>query len=223
MTRAGNPFCSGYLFIWSLLVAIGVPVLLAGCSSSSISVYGPKYSSSAGSQAMQQYDTDGDGVVSGAELDKAPGLKAALARFDTNEDKGVSADEITERIAKWQDSNVALTAFGFQVTLDGQPLPEAEVIFEPEAFLGEDIKLAAGKTGLIGDCTATIPKELRPDPKLSPPGVNLGLYKVKISKIVGGKETVPRKYNEETILGQEVARDVPEIANNRVKYALTSK
>jgi hypothetical protein len=34
---------------------------------------------------------------------------------------------------------------------------------------------------------------------------------------------VPSRYNVETILGQEVAYDVAEIANNRVVYALRSK
>jgi hypothetical protein len=33
---------------------------------------------------------------------------------------------------------------------------------------------------------------------------------------------IPAKNNEQTILGQEVAADVPEIANNRVVYALTT-
>ena len=53
--------------------------------------------------------------------------------------------------------------------------------------------------------------------------MHLGFYKVKISKRVNGKETIPAKYNEATLLGQEVAPDVPKILNNRVVYALTTK
>ena len=53
--------------------------------------------------------------------------------------------------------------------------------------------------------------------------MHLGLYKVRISKVIGGQETIPRKYNAETILGQELAPDVPEISNNRVAYALTTR
>jgi hypothetical protein len=46
----------------------------------------------AGSQAMEMYDENGDGQVAGDELEKAPGLKAALPRMDTNTDKAVTAD-----------------------------------------------------------------------------------------------------------------------------------
>jgi hypothetical protein len=34
---------------------------------------------------------------------------------------------------------------------------------------------------------------------------------------------IPPQYNESTILGQEVAPDVPEIANRQVVYALKTK
>ena len=42
-------------------------------------------------------------------------------------------------------------------------------------------------------------------PDDSSPGVACGLYRVEISKLVGGKETIPAIYNTDTILGQEVA------------------
>jgi hypothetical protein len=76
---------------------------------------------------------------------------------------------------------------------------------------------------MFGSGGPSIPKELRPDPKTTPPGIQVGLYRVKISKMVGGKETIPRKYNDQTTLGQEAALDVPEIANRRVIYSLTTK
>jgi hypothetical protein len=53
--------------------------------------------------------------------------------------------------------------------------------------------------------------------------MHLGLYKVKISKKVNGKELIPAKYNEATVLGQEVAPDVPDVGTNRVVYALKSQ
>jgi hypothetical protein len=53
--------------------------------------------------------------------------------------------------------------------------------------------------------------------------MHLGLYNVRISKIVGGKETIPSKYNTETTLGQEVANDVPEIASQSVVYELENQ
>jgi hypothetical protein len=178
--------------------------------------------SSAGDLAMEQYDTDGDGKVSGPELAKAPGLNAALKRLDKDGDAAVSADEVAERVGQWKRAAIGLMSFGFTVTLNGNPLPEATVTFEPETFLGEEIKSASCTTNVYGAGSATIAKEDRPEPS-SPPGMHLGLYKVKISKVVGGKETMPAKYNEATILGQEVSQDVPEIANNRVVYALSTK
>lgn len=53
--------------------------------------------------------------------------------------------------------------------------------------------------------------------------MHLGLYRVKISKLVNGKEIVPPKYNEQTILGQELAGDVPGIASGGVAFALSTK
>jgi hypothetical protein len=172
--------------------------------------------------ALELYDTDGDGKVAGGELEKAPGLKAALPRLDTNKDGGVSADEVAARIEMWQATKIGLTSFLFKATLDGAPLTEATVTFVPETFLGDEIKAGTSTTDFAGVGAATIPKDQRPQPT-TPPGMQLGMYRVKISKLVNGKETIPRKYNEETILGQEVANDVTEIANNRVVYALTSK
>jgi hypothetical protein len=179
-------------------------------------------SSSAGSAAMEQYDTNGDGRVSGDELDKAPGLRAALARLDTNGDKAVDAEEVAARVEVWQGMESGLMSFRFRVLLDGSPLGGATVTFEPEPFLGEEIQAAVGQTNDYGAGGATIPKEKRPDPT-TPPGMHLGLYKVRISKAAGGKEVVPARYNEQTVIGQEVAYDVSEIANNRVVYALKSK
>jgi hypothetical protein len=177
--------------------------------------------SDAAEQAMEMYDTDGDGRVAGAELDEAPGLKAALPRMDTNQDDAITGDEVAERVGGWQ-KGLGLMSFVFKVTLDGVPLDGALVTFEPEKFLGDEFKSASCTTSSYGDAGATIAKEDRPSPK-TPPGMQLGVYKVKISKTVGGKETIPAKYNENTILGQEVSMDVSEIANNRVVYALTSK
>src|SRR5262245_76907 len=68
---------------------------LTACNSGPARVTQPYIdSSAAGEGAMQQYDTNGDGVVNGEELEKAPGLKAALPRLDSNGDKGISADEV---------------------------------------------------------------------------------------------------------------------------------
>ena len=41
------------------------------------------------------------------------------------------------------------------------------------------------------------------------PGVHLGLYKVLVSKVIDGKETIPAKFNTATTIGIEVAPTAP--------------
>lgn len=197
--------------------------LLGSCSFGPAAVRPPSIDApDAGQAAIEMYDANNDGVVAGSELDQAPGLKAALKRLDTSGDGSVSAEEVAARIEKWQESEIGLTAFGFKATLDGAPLIGATVTFEPEPFLGEDVKAATCQTNELGGGGASIPVEQRPTPT-TPGGMQLGMYRVKISKVANGRELIPPQYNEQTVLGQEVALDVPEIAANRVVYALRSK
>ena len=209
--------------ITTLAIASFTTLVIASCRYGPATVKQPGIDpSSAGSLAMEMYDTNADGKVAGDELENAPSLKAAVARLDSDGDKSVSADEVAARIEEWQAMRTGLMSFGFTVTLNGSPLTDAVVTFEPEVFLGDEIKPASCTTNMFGGGGATIAKEDRPDPT-SPPGMHFGLYKVRISKVAEGAETIPAKYNAETILGQEVGPDVPEIANNRVIYALSTK
>jgi hypothetical protein len=175
--------------------------------------------SGSGKLAMEQYDTNHDGKVAGDELEKAPSLKAALARLDTDGDGSVSADEVAARVNAWKGMQTGMTSFNCRVTLDGQPLPGAKVTLEPEAFLGEEIKAAYGTTDAGGNSAPTIPREQRPDPRAAS-GVHFGLYKIRISKLVNGKETIPARYNTETIIGQEVSYDDPGTRGGNIVYAL---
>jgi hypothetical protein len=211
----------GLIVLWAVVVG-GVPTLVSGCSSGTITVRQPAINaSSAGSQALAMYDKNGDGVVSGEELDHAPALKEALPRLDTNGDKAVSADEIAARVNAWKAMEIGMTSVRCHVTLDGEPLAGATVTFEPEPFLGDEIKTAIGTTNPFGDAAPTIPKDQRPDPKL-PGGIHLGLYKVRISKMANGKETIPTRYNAQTTLGQEVSNDDPAVQRMNMLFALKS-
>jgi hypothetical protein len=203
----------------------GLTVLLAtfaGCSHQPARVEPPSFNaSSAAQQALEKYDKNGDGVISGDELAKSPALKSALSRLDANGDKGVSADEIVERINKWQASRIGLMPFSCTIVLDGRPVEGATVTMEPESFLGDEVKPATAVTDAAGSGRLSIPKDQIADPTMS--GIQLGFYRVKISKIVGGKEFIPRKFNEETTLGQEAALDVGEISGRRAVYAVSTK
>jgi hypothetical protein len=195
---------------------------LVGCGSNTIRVGQPTINASrAGSQAIEMYDKNGDGLVSGDELEKAPALKAALANLDTNGDKAVSADEVTARVNAWKAMKTGMTGVRCHVTLDNEPLGGATVTFEPEAFLGDEIKPAVGLTNPYGDAAPSIPPKDRPAPNV-PGGAHFGLYKVRISKIENGKETIPARYNTDTILGQEVSYDDPAMRKMNVTFALKS-
>lgn len=201
----------------SLLLAFALTS--CGCGSSPPRVDQPKIdAAAAGRRAIEQYDTNGDGKVAGAELAAAPGLNAALANLDTDGDGGVSAEEVTARVRSWQASKAGVINVQCQVTRGGQPLTGAIVTFEPEEFLGDDIRAATGEVAMTGLAMLSIPKESRPRADY-PAGVQLGLYKVKIT-MPGNEQAIPARYNAQTILGQEVSYDDPSLLNNRVKFEL---
>ena len=214
---------------WTVAVpttgALGVSLLaaLAGCSSGPSRVQAPSISaSSAASGAMELYDKDGDGFIAGAELDAAGPLKASMETLDLNKDGKVSPDEIQQRVEAWQATGVGITAIQCRISLDGKPLEEATVTFEPEPYLGDGLKTAVAVTAPSGTGTPSIPKADRPNPDW-PPGIQYGLFKVRISKQLNGAESIPAKYNTETILGQQISSDDPAVKSQMIKIDLVTK
>jgi hypothetical protein len=156
-----------------------------------------------GRRAIAQLDTNGDGVIQGAELDKCPGVKAALERVDPKGKGRITAEMITARVEAWDQSRLGRMRLYCAVTHNGKPLAGALVKFVPEKFLGHDDPgwLATGETDKNGRAMVTIPVSGQRE---DPPGVPPGFYRVEITK---PGEKIPAKYNTETTLGQEVARD----------------
>ncbi|MDY0166618.1 MAG: EF-hand domain-containing protein [Thermoguttaceae bacterium] len=187
------------------VVAVGLAVVFAaGCSGRPSRVHPPSINaSSAGREAMKQYDLDGDGKVSGAELDKAPSLKFALSRLDTDGDGAVTADDVTARVGAWQESKVGRMSVVLTILSNGKPLEGATVTLDPEPFLGSDVKPATGVTDSSGLVMPSI--ETGPD---DPPGVAPGFYLVRVTK---EGMNIPPMYNTETVLGVELAQDVIEL------------
>lgn len=177
---------------------------------------------SSAAKAMELHDANGDGFLDEQELDSAPGIKASLPNTDTDKDKRVSEEEIAERIRSWQQMRVGLMSVQCAVYLDKQPLAGATVTFEPEPCMEGAIYAAEAVTGGAGTARPKVPKENRPSPD-SPPGMQAGFYLVKVSKLEGGTETIPAKYNTNTILGQQIAPDDYAIANRRVIFSLESE
>jgi hypothetical protein len=149
-------------------------------------------------------------------------LKAATEMLDTDGDGQVSASEIAERIRTWQTTKAGLISFLCRVTLNGQPLEGATVTFEPESFLGNDMQTAIAVTGSNGFGSPSIPKENRPSPT-TPSGLQLGFYRIRISKLVNGEETIAAKYNTETTLGLQATGDDPAVVGRRVRFNLTKR
>jgi hypothetical protein len=180
-------------------------LLLAGCSHTPDRIAPPKIdAAAAGKQAIELYDANHDGVISDKELDKCPAIKSAIKRYDTGGDGKVTANNITARIDKWLESKSGVMTVQVVVRLDGTPLDDATVTFEPEPFLGSGVPTATGKTDSNG---VIVPKS----EATSLPGLPPGLYKIRISKQSGGREIIPARYNTNTTLGAEVALDSDEI------------
>ena len=204
-------------------ISLALLVALWGCSRGPKALSVPSFDpAGAAAKAMEMYDSDGDGYVAGEELENAPGLKAALRTLDSNKDGQVSEEEIAGRVRTWDRSQIGMMMFNSDFLLDGRPLADAVVTFDPDEFLGGVVQPAVGVTSMGGTITPKVPKEKRPSPD-TPPGMQAGIYKVRVSKIVDGTETIPARYNTETILGQEVSKDDWAITNKRVIFKLKSK
>lgn len=194
--------------------------LIYGCSSGPSALTPPRIDAdAAAAEAMKQYDKNQDGVLADAELDAAPELKGAMRTLDENGDGKVTESEIAARIASWEASGVGATTVKCTVTLDGRPLSGATITFKPAAYLGDGLPEAFGATTLNGMANLSVPKEKRV-PADAPPGLAQGFYLVSISKVDGGREQIPAKYNEQTELGMEVSLQNPDMMSDRVRFEL---
>ena len=154
--------------------AVGINLIAAylvafnGCSNRPPALKPPKFDGEdAGIAAMKQYDTDGDGVVGGDELNHAPSLNFALDRLDEDQDDCISAAEVTRLIdEKWKQDGAGVIRIKCVVELDGKPLDGATVTFDPEEFLGREIVYPASGVTRAG-LTTLSPLRLgtRPDMK----------------------------------------------------------
>ncbi len=167
----------------------------------------------AGRQAIETFDTNGDGLLSEVELTDVPSLAGARKRLDANADGQISADEITARIDEWLNSGTTLVEVIAMVTLAGKPLENAEVTIEPETFLGDDYHAVAATTDDTGMATFS-----GHDGRL--PGLHLGFYRVRISRLdAAGRETLAAEYNDDSTLGIEIAGD----KSNLAVFAVSTK
>jgi hypothetical protein len=148
---------------------------------------------------MEQYDTNKDGKIAGAELDASPALKSALKEINPS-GNSIDADQIAARIKAWQDSKVGRTSVTTTVLRRGKPLAGATLTLEPEKFLGENMLVCTAVTDEYGQASPSAPMKDANDA----PGVPPGFYLVRITK---AGENIPDRYNTKTTLGVEAASD----------------
>ena len=124
---------------------LGVVMCLAatwiGCSRGPSRVKAPDIDpSDAAIQAIELYDANGDGNLNKAELSKCPGMLGELANYDKDGNQSISGDEISGRLTNLLKYGVGLTSLKCEVRVNGRPLKDAEVVFEPEPYLGDEVK-----------------------------------------------------------------------------------
>jgi hypothetical protein len=183
-----------------------IPVLLAvawcvGCSQGPSRITPPGIDpDSAADEAIKLYDTDKDGSLSKGELERTPAILTEIAAYDADKNGSVSRDEIVARISALRKTGVGLTRLNCNVTLNGRGLENAAVEFEPEPYLGDEIKAAMGATNARGVAQMAIPAEELPEDQRDIKGVHYGTYKVRITH---PSIKLPAKYNTDTTLGYE--------------------
>ncbi len=183
-----------------------------GCSQGALPrVYPDKPDSRAGNRAIELYDADKDGFLDAKELEKVPGLKAAMQQVDRNKDGKISADEISARIQAWSDSKLGRMGVSCVVNHNGRPLAGATVKLIPEKFLGGGLQAAEGTTDDQGMARMSVAGSAQR-------GMSPGFYRIEITK---AGEAIPSKFNTDTRLGQEVAEDAAGLSHGIATVDLT--
>jgi hypothetical protein len=204
---------AGALRLGVLLAGLSA-LACGGCNKRPSRVTPDSIAGDAAKKAIELYDTNLDGFLDAAELEKAPGLKAGVAQIKglsgPNQDPNVlakeiqnakiSAEEIQVRIDAWKKSKDGRLPVSCSVTHNGQPLAGATVTAVPEEFLGGALKPATATTDEFGNARLSS----APSGSGDVPGMSPGYYRLQITK---AGENIPSKYNSQTTLGMEVAAD----------------
>ena len=158
---------------------------------------------------ISEYDKDGNGALSEAELTALPPVHDSRSNYDTDGNGEVSHEELEARFAKVFDPVVGLLPARCRVTRNGRGLPGAQVRFVPPQLLEGVLPPASGVTE--GDGTAGLrlaPEDLPENiPNNRVVVMRPGIYLVEVTH---PEMSIPSQYNTQTTLGKEV---FPEILN----------
>lgn len=194
--------------------------LAAGCSSRPAPIPVVDVDPSTSSRrAIEIYDRDADGLLSSIELQAVPGILKHVSLYDTDGDGQVSASEIASRIGIWEEQRMGVRGLSVRVTLDQRPLAGAQVELIPEEYLGRNCKPARGVTNERGVARMNIAaKDLPPQlVERRIRGVQGGVYRIKVTH---AKRNIPIRYNDQSIIGEEIATDT---VHDAISVGLNSK
>jgi hypothetical protein len=159
-----------------LFVAALLP-LLASCTGDTSSIAPPEINpASAAEAAMAQYDVNGDKALSAEEIADSA---LSLEKWDGDKNKSLSQAEVEKRLALYAEHGVGMRSVYGYVMRGGQPLSGAQVTMVPEEFLGGAIQPATGTTGSDGSALLSVAPEFQPRPGVQV--MQIGLYKVEVT------------------------------------------
>ena len=139
----------------------------------------------AAAAAMAAYDHNGDGRLDAAELAHSPGLQEILKTIKQQNPRAADAltvDDIAGRFERLARDPARVMDASYRVLLDNRPLADATVTFEPNC------SWARSTNPIARDRQDGFVQIMGPVPKL--PGLYVGVYRVKVSKLVDGRETI---------------------------------
>jgi hypothetical protein len=181
-------------------------MIFAGCGGKK--PFGPPTvnAATAAKAALEEFDTNKDGKISGDELVKCPALRPLASRHNGE----VTPEALEEQIKDWQTRKRGRFTWNCEVYHNGAPMAGATVTLEPEKFMGKDARSGTAKTDEQG---LAIPTE--PIVTGEPAGVQPGFYHIRITK---EGESIPAKYNTETTLGLGLLVDPTGLERLDLKY-----
>lgn len=197
--QPGLSCSAGRAAVLTAVLALG----FTGCSGRPARLAAPPLSPAAMAAALiKPGDADGDGVLAGDELAAIPALSNLVPQLDGDGDGRLSQAELQTWLEAVRDSRVAATSFTAIVRHKGQPLRGATLRIDPLPPLAGVIKAAEGVTDDRGRTSPSIPGSAFP-------GVNCGIYAVRIVGNDADGQPLPPKYNTETTLGLAVGAGLP--------------
>ena len=174
-------------------------IALSGCPEGGGTISAPKLNpAAAAANAIAEYDANSDGLIDKTEA-KASVLDPTKG-WDADGDKKISEDEIRERLDRYEKLSPGIQSMTCTVFYRGRPLPDADVVFEPEAFLGGAVEVGTGTTDLEGVAEMVAEEVVKNNPTHR--GIRASLYKVRITH---PEVDLPAKYNDETTLFFELS------------------